>query len=104
MNQEAPDSGHISKKQGLRIGYASQLPEFSSLSLEEVLLEKAPHGDEIELLTRARILLSKAQFADFSQIRRIRERDRQKTLISLTGCGSLPHVQDGNSIMATLAN
>lgn len=64
---EQPDEGHVSHKQGLRVGYASQLPEFAPLSLEEVLLQHAPKGNEVELLTRARILLGKAQFTDFSQ-------------------------------------
>lgn len=64
---EKADEGHISKKQGLRIGYASQLPEFPSLSLEEVLTKEIPHGDEIEVLTKARILLGKMQFNDFLQ-------------------------------------
>lgn len=34
----------------------------------------------------------KAQFTDFLQIRPIRAQDRQRTLDSLTGSGSLPHV------------
>jgi ABC transport system ATP-binding/permease protein len=64
---ESSDSGHVSKKQGLIIGYASQAPEFASLSLEDILLDVCPHGDEIEMLTRARILLSKMNFVDFEQ-------------------------------------
>jgi len=66
VNLEPPDSGHISKKQNLRIGYASQAPEFPSLTVEEVLLQQSLFGDEFELVTRAKILLSKAQFTDFS--------------------------------------
>ena len=65
VNIEPPDSGHISKKQNLRIGYASQAPEFPSLTVEEVLLQQPLSGDEFELVTRAKILLSKAQFTDF---------------------------------------
>jgi ATP-binding cassette subfamily F protein uup len=64
---EKPDSGYVSKKQGLRIGYASQAPEFPSLPLEDVLRQEIPNGDEIEVLTKARILLAKAQFVDFTQ-------------------------------------
>ncbi len=64
MGLEKADSGSISKKQGLRLGYASQSPEFPSLSLEEVLVAEC-QGDELELLTKARILLGKAQFEDF---------------------------------------
>lgn len=63
---DSPDDGSISRRQGLRLGYASQVPEFPSKTLEEVLLEHIS-GDENELLTKARILLSKAQFTDFSQ-------------------------------------
>jgi ATP-binding cassette subfamily F protein uup len=68
MNIENPDSGNVSKRQGLRIGYASQFPEFPSLPLEEFLVQQIPHGDEHDLLTKARILLGKALFPDFNQI------------------------------------
>lgn len=64
---ENPDTGHVTKKQGLRIGYASQVPEFSSLPLEEVLIRSVPPGNETEIRTRARILLGKVQFTDFHQ-------------------------------------
>lgn len=57
---EDADSGYVSKKQGLRVGYASQDPVFPDASLEEVLLQASPN------LTKARILLSKAQFTDFT--------------------------------------
>lgn len=71
MNYENPDSGYISRRQGLRVGYASQMPEFPELALEELLIKEAIQSgvksDETELQTRARTLLSKAQFADFSQ-------------------------------------
>lgn len=68
MGLEEPDEGFISKRQNLHIGYASQVPEFSPLPLEQVLLQDAPkHKDEYELLTKARILLGKAEFSDFSQ-------------------------------------
>lgn len=67
MGLEPPDGGNVSRRQGVRIGYASQSPEFPAVSLEEVLLHQDLHGDEMELLTRARILLDKAQFTDFTQ-------------------------------------
>lgn len=67
MGLEPPDQGNISRRQGLRVGYVSQAPEFPPMTLEEVLLQDAPHGDEFELQTRARILLGKAQFTDFTQ-------------------------------------
>src|SRR5947209_6729842 len=65
MGLEPADNGAITKRQALKIGYASQSPDFPSESLENVLLQQEGlKGDEIELLTRARILLSKAQFDD----------------------------------------
>lgn len=63
MGQETPDTGFVSKKQGLRVGYASQLPEFEDVSLEKILVP----DDDLDKLTRARILLGKAQFTDFEQ-------------------------------------
>jgi|688.fasta_scaffold02054_5 ATP-binding cassette subfamily F protein uup len=67
MGIEKEDQGSISRRQGLRIGYASQIPHFPDKTLEEILLEAIPSKDSTEQLTRARILLSKAQFTDFSQ-------------------------------------
>src|ERR1700733_14164143 len=62
---EKQDEGALSLRPGLRIGYASQAPEFPALPLEAALLAQPSPGDETERLTRARILLSKAQFSDF---------------------------------------
>lgn len=67
MGIEPQDGGEISKKKGLKIGYASQVPDFPNLTIEEVLKEAASPGDLHEVETRARILLGKAQFEDFSQ-------------------------------------
>jgi ABC transport system ATP-binding/permease protein len=68
MQLEPADGGKVTKRQGLRIGYASQAPEFLSDTLENILLNQPDlQGDEIELLTRARILLGKAQFTDPTQ-------------------------------------
>jgi ABC transport system ATP-binding/permease protein len=67
MSLEEPDSGSISRRQGLRCGYASQSPEFPSLPLETILVSHIAEGDNEELSTRARILLGKSQFTDFSQ-------------------------------------
>lgn len=66
VDLDRPDDGFISRKQGLRIGYASQSPDFEPQTLEEVLAKELPYGDEIEVLTRARILLGKAQFSDYT--------------------------------------
>ncbi|MBS0654882.1 MAG: ABC-F family ATP-binding cassette domain-containing protein [Verrucomicrobia bacterium] len=63
---EDPDEGSVTRKQGLRLGYASQSPEFPALTLEELLLQEIPNATQSDL-TRARILLGKAQFTDFSQ-------------------------------------
>lgn len=61
------DGGGLTRRQGLRIGYASQDPEFPSKSLEEILIDTVLHEEKVSRLTRARILLGKAQFTDFSQ-------------------------------------
>jgi ABC transport system ATP-binding/permease protein len=66
MNLEDSGEGEIIKRQNLKIGYASQAPEFPDTSVENVLLENVPSGEEEQRLTRARILLGKAQFSDFS--------------------------------------
>lgn len=67
MGLESPDKGSLSKRQGLKIGYASQAPEFPpNLTIEEVLLEKSTVKDRNTALANARVLLGKAQFTDFS--------------------------------------
>lgn len=61
VGHELPDQGFLSKRQGLKIGYASQAPDFpEGLSIEEVLLNKK------NALAEAKVLLGKAQFTDFS--------------------------------------
>lgn len=67
MNIEKADDGHVSKRQGIRVGYASQSPEFPDATLEEVLCLEVPGGDETDTLTEARILLGKALFTDYTQ-------------------------------------
>jgi len=67
MGLDSPDKGSISRRQGLRLGYASQSPEFPSDTLENILVNEIKNGQDFELLTKARILLGKAQFTDFSQ-------------------------------------
>lgn len=59
---EPPDSGDIIRKQGLRVGYASQMPEFPDLPMLEMLA-----GDDPEKLVRAQVLLGKAQFMDLTK-------------------------------------
>lgn len=66
-NIDLPDDGQISRKQGLRIGYASQFPEFPEVPLEQILIAEVPHEEESAALTKARILLGKAQFPDFDK-------------------------------------
>lgn len=68
MNLEKADDGHISRRQQLRVGYASQDPVFPSMSLEELLVKEISNDKhDYEALTRARILLGKACFSDFEQ-------------------------------------
>lgn len=62
---EPQDFGEVSKRQGLRIGYAAQVPDLPDLPLEELLIANR-RGDFHEMSTRARILLGKAQFVDFN--------------------------------------
>ena len=57
--------GSLSRKQGLRLGYAGQSPEFPSLPLEEILLHSGGTSDAMR--TRARILLSKVGFNNHQQ-------------------------------------
>ncbi len=64
MGLESQDSGNITRRQGLRIAYSEQDPTFSAKSVEEILVEAARSTDAIENETKARILLSKAQFED----------------------------------------
>ena len=64
---ETPETGHVSYRQQLKIGYASQSPDFPPLSLEEVLLQVDTHESVEEKQTKARILLSKAHFTDFQR-------------------------------------
>lgn len=66
IGKEKADEGVISKKQGLKIGYASQSPIFPSLPIEEVAVIDFPPEEKEEALIQARILLSKAQFTDFT--------------------------------------
>ncbi|MCE5316618.1 MAG: ABC-F family ATP-binding cassette domain-containing protein [Parachlamydia sp.] len=65
MDLESPDEGSLSRRQGLKLGYASQAPEFPSMPIEELLMMQVA-GDEFERRTRARILLGKAHFTDFT--------------------------------------
>lgn len=65
---EKADSGFVAKKQGLKIGYASQSPEFSDETLENILIKEIPNGDPVEVLTKCRTLLGKAQFTNFNEI------------------------------------
>ncbi len=69
MRLEVPDEGSITKKQSLRVGYASQSPEFPHKTVFDVMIEQEMlSGDDHEVATRARVLLGKAQFTDFTQI------------------------------------
>jgi ATP-binding cassette subfamily F protein uup len=65
---EPADEGHVAKKQGLKISYAGQSPEFPEKPLEEILMQEVPHLSEEEALVRAHILLDKAKFPDFTAL------------------------------------
>jgi len=66
IGQDTADEGTISKRQGLKIGYASQSPSFPSMSIEDAAVIDFPESEKQEALIRARVLLSKALFTDFS--------------------------------------
>ncbi|MEC7839265.1 MAG: ABC-F family ATP-binding cassette domain-containing protein [Chlamydiota bacterium] len=68
MEIESSDEGVITKRRNLRVGYASQSPNFPELPIEDVLVQDIKNGNEHDLRTRARILLGKVQFTDHSQI------------------------------------
>lgn len=63
--EENPDEGNLSRKQFLKLGYASQSPEFGNLPLLEILLQNTPAKEKEDLLIRAQVLLGKAQFENF---------------------------------------
>jgi ATP-binding cassette subfamily F protein uup len=65
IGKEHLDEGTLSKKQGLKIGYASQSPSFTSMPIEDAAIVDVAANEKDEALVRARILLSKAQFTDF---------------------------------------
>ena len=62
---DAADSGTVAKRQGVKLCYASQSPEFSSATVEEILVrEKHPSLSLEEAELKARILLDKAGLID----------------------------------------
>ncbi|MCX6988143.1 MAG: ABC-F family ATP-binding cassette domain-containing protein [Chlamydiae bacterium] len=64
IGQESSDEGSLSKKQSVKIGYASQSPTFDAVPIEEAAVKDIKAENKEEALLRARILLSKAQFTD----------------------------------------
>lgn len=62
---EKPDSGTITKKQSLHIGYSGQFPTFSTDTVEDILIQASHIEDEVLKRTRARTLLSQARFPSF---------------------------------------
>ena len=64
--QDKADTGTISKKQGLKIAYATQSPEFVSNTLEETLILASPTLSRAEAELKAQTLLNKTGFEDFS--------------------------------------
>ncbi len=66
MGLDHPDSGSVTKRGNLRVGYASQSPEFEPIPVEEILINSRKIGDFHEKQTEARILLTKVGFKDTS--------------------------------------
>lgn len=64
---EDPDSGSLSYRQGVQIGYASQSPEFPHVPLLNFLVESVHQGNQQERQTRATILLGKMGFKNPQQ-------------------------------------
>lgn len=67
MGLESPEKGQVVKRNGISLGYASQMPVFPSKPIESVLVEETSLGTVEDRLTKARILLGKAQFSDCLQ-------------------------------------
>lgn len=63
---ECLDEGRVAKKQGIKISYASQAPEFVEKNIIDVLIEEIPQISKEESEVKARILLDKAGFSDCS--------------------------------------
>lgn len=64
---ESPDEGNLTQKQGLRIGYACQEPQFPSKSVEEIIIEACAEKELYDKKVQAAIWLGKAEFTDFSK-------------------------------------
>ena len=64
--KEDADEGHVAKKQGVRMSYAEQSPEFKQKSLEDILMAEVPYLSEEDARLKASILLDKAKFTDFT--------------------------------------
>ncbi|MFY7842796.1 MAG: ABC-F family ATP-binding cassette domain-containing protein [Rhabdochlamydiaceae bacterium] len=64
--QETPEQGFITKKQGLRIGYTHQSPDFPDLTVLEVVCGMK-NPQDIEWITKAQVLLGKAECENIDQ-------------------------------------
>lgn len=64
---ENPDSGYLTQKQGLTVGYACQEPQFPSKPVEDIISEASIAKDPHEKCVQARIWLGKAEFTDPTQ-------------------------------------
>ena len=65
---EDADVGHVAKKQGLKMSYAGQAPEFPQKPLEEILIAEVPYLSEEDARVKAHTLLDKAKFPDFEAL------------------------------------
>jgi ATP-binding cassette subfamily F protein uup len=59
----SPDEGKITRRQGLTVGYSSQMPHMPSISCLDYVLSGSKHPDSSAII-RAKTLLSKALFPD----------------------------------------
>src|SRR5574338_1351910 len=67
MGLDLPDSGNLSYARGIRVGYAAQDPEFADDTVLNIMLQDSQNPSDLEEETKAKILLSKAQFQDIDQ-------------------------------------
>lgn len=59
-----PDEGHITKRQGLRMGYSCQMADIEEMSCLDYILSGSKHPENSLNEVRAKTLLSKALFPD----------------------------------------
>ena len=61
---EDPDEGQVAKRQGVKISYVRQAPEFPEKKIIDILLDELPHLSQDDAFLAATVSLSKAKFID----------------------------------------